>query len=95
MTGSATTPSDQGSDQGRRRRAAFDEAWYAYAAFHEFYAGRHGMGLKRGYPRHKHPLGIATHFDSQAAGGLFDGVDAACQTASSRSSISPASMKHS
>ncbi|WP_439888503.1 Orn/Lys/Arg decarboxylase N-terminal domain-containing protein [Pseudomonas sp. MBLB4123] len=22
----------------------FDEAWYAYAAFHEFYAGRYGMG---------------------------------------------------
>jgi len=21
----------------------FDEAWYAYAAFHEFYAGRHAM----------------------------------------------------
>ena len=39
----------------------FDEAWYAYAAFHEFYAGRHGMGLKRGYARAKHPLIFATH----------------------------------
>ena len=25
----------------------FDEAWYAYAAFHEFYAGRYGMGTLR------------------------------------------------
>ncbi len=25
----------------------FDEAWYAYAAFHEFYAGRYGMGTRR------------------------------------------------
>ncbi|QMV65832.1 Orn/Lys/Arg decarboxylase N-terminal domain-containing protein [Pseudomonas berkeleyensis] len=24
----------------------FDEAWYAYAAFHEFYAGRYGMGTQ-------------------------------------------------
>ncbi|WP_252272974.1 Orn/Lys/Arg decarboxylase N-terminal domain-containing protein [Pseudomonas subflava] len=24
----------------------FDEAWYAYAAFHEFYAGRYGMGTR-------------------------------------------------
>jgi arginine decarboxylase len=39
----------------------FDEAWYAYAAFHEFYAGRHGMGVPRGYPRSKHPLVFATH----------------------------------
>jgi len=39
----------------------FDEAWYAYAAFHEFYASRHGMGLKRGYARAKHPLVFATH----------------------------------
>jgi arginine decarboxylase len=39
----------------------FDEAWYAYAAFHEFYAGRHGMGLKRGYARARHPLIFATH----------------------------------
>jgi arginine decarboxylase len=38
----------------------FDEAWYAYAAFHEFYAGRHGMGVPRGFPRSKHPLVFAT-----------------------------------
>ncbi|UVE19488.1 arginine/lysine/ornithine decarboxylase [Pseudomonas sp. LS44] len=25
----------------------FDEAWYAYAAFHEFYTGRYGMGTRR------------------------------------------------
>ncbi|MFO5855272.1 hypothetical protein, partial [Klebsiella pneumoniae] len=25
----------------------FDEAWYAYAAFHEFYDGRYGMGTSR------------------------------------------------
>ncbi|AYC32853.1 lysine decarboxylase [Pseudomonas cavernae] len=25
----------------------FDEAWYAYAAFHEFYRGRYGMGTSR------------------------------------------------
>ena len=24
----------------------FDEAWYAYAAFHEFYSGRYGMGTR-------------------------------------------------
>jgi arginine decarboxylase len=39
----------------------FDEAWYAYAAFHEFYAGRHAMGVPRGFPRSKHPLVFATH----------------------------------
>lgn len=38
----------------------FDEAWYGYAAFHEFYAGRHGMGRKRGFPRAKHPMVFAT-----------------------------------
>ena len=38
----------------------FDEAWYAYAAFHEFYAGRHGMGVPRGYPRARHPIVFAT-----------------------------------
>ena len=38
----------------------FDEAWYGYAAFHEFYAGRHGMGKKRGFDRAKHPLVFAT-----------------------------------
>jgi len=39
----------------------FDEAWYAYAAFHDFYSGRHGMGVKRGHPRSKHPIVFATH----------------------------------
>jgi arginine decarboxylase len=38
----------------------FDEAWYGYAAFHEFYAGRHGMGSKRGFERARHPLVFAT-----------------------------------
>lgn len=38
----------------------FDEAWYGYAAFHEFYAGRHGMGRGRGFPRAGHPLVFAT-----------------------------------
>ncbi|AQZ96136.1 Orn/Lys/Arg decarboxylase N-terminal domain-containing protein [Halopseudomonas phragmitis] len=38
----------------------FDEAWYGYAAFHEFYAGRHGMGRNRGLPRARHPLVFAT-----------------------------------
>lgn len=38
----------------------FDEAWYGYAAFHEFYAGRHGMGRHRGFPRAQHPLVFAT-----------------------------------
>ena len=38
----------------------FDEAWYGYAAFHEFYAGRHGMGSKRGFDRAQHPLVFAT-----------------------------------
>lgn len=36
----------------------FDEAWYAYAAFHEFYAGRYGMGTVRG---DKAPLVFSTH----------------------------------
>ncbi|WP_263145714.1 arginine/lysine/ornithine decarboxylase [Pseudomonas sp. RIT-PI-AD] len=36
----------------------FDEAWYAYAAFHEFYQGRYGMGTVR----HEHtPLVFTTH----------------------------------
>ena len=36
----------------------FDEAWYAYAAFHEFYAGRYGMGTQ--YNEHS-PLVFTTH----------------------------------
>ena len=36
----------------------FDEAWYAYAAFHEFYAGRYGMGTAR---EAKAPLVFSTH----------------------------------
>ncbi|MBT8766635.1 Orn/Lys/Arg family decarboxylase [Metapseudomonas boanensis] len=36
----------------------FDEAWYAYAAFHEFYAGRYGMCTSRGPGA---PLVFTTH----------------------------------
>lgn len=36
----------------------FDEAWYAYAAFHEFYAGRYGMGTQ--CDAHS-PLVFSTH----------------------------------
>lgn len=36
----------------------FDEAWYAYAAFHEFYAGRYGMGTAR---TEDAPLVFTTH----------------------------------
>ncbi|WP_374323387.1 Orn/Lys/Arg decarboxylase N-terminal domain-containing protein [Aquipseudomonas alcaligenes] len=36
----------------------FDEAWYAYAAFHEFYAGRYGMGTQ--CDEHS-PLVFSTH----------------------------------
>ncbi len=36
----------------------FDEAWYAYAAFHEFYAGRYGMGTARSADT---PLVFTTH----------------------------------
>ncbi|MBU3056124.1 arginine/lysine/ornithine decarboxylase [Pseudomonas indica] len=36
----------------------FDEAWYAYAAFHEFYAGRYGMGTRRDA---RSPLVFSTH----------------------------------
>ncbi|PKQ43402.1 lysine decarboxylase [Pseudomonas sp. YY-1] len=36
----------------------FDEAWYAYAAFHEFYAGRYGMGTQYG---ERSPLVFTTH----------------------------------
>lgn len=43
----------------------FDEAWYGYAAFHEFYAGRHGMGRRHGLHRAGnakggHPIVVAT-----------------------------------
>lgn len=38
----------------------FDEAWYAYAAFHEFYAGRYAMGTSRGEDGNA-PLVVATH----------------------------------
>lgn len=38
----------------------FDEAWFGYAAFHEFYAGRHGMTRNSGLPRPQHPLVFAT-----------------------------------
>ncbi|MGG2396966.1 Orn/Lys/Arg decarboxylase N-terminal domain-containing protein [Pseudomonas sp. SH1-B] len=36
----------------------FDEAWYAYAAFHDFYAGRFGMGTQCG---ERSPLVFTTH----------------------------------
>ncbi|MDX1296983.1 MAG: Orn/Lys/Arg decarboxylase N-terminal domain-containing protein [Pseudomonas sp.] len=36
----------------------FDEAWYAYAAFHEFYAGRYGMGTLK---TDDTPLVFTTH----------------------------------
>ncbi|MDH1558063.1 Orn/Lys/Arg decarboxylase N-terminal domain-containing protein [Ectopseudomonas chengduensis] len=36
----------------------FDEAWYAYAAFHEFYAGRYGMGT---HYDERSPLVFTTH----------------------------------
>jgi arginine decarboxylase len=36
----------------------FDEAWYAYAAFHEFYLGRYGMGTRRA---EQGPLVFTTH----------------------------------
>ncbi|PTS86916.1 lysine decarboxylase [Pseudomonas sp. HMWF032] len=36
----------------------FDEAWYAYAAFHEFYCGRYGMGTARSEDT---PLVFTTH----------------------------------
>ena len=36
----------------------FDEAWYAYAAFHEFYAGRYGMGTQCD---EQSPLVFTTH----------------------------------
>lgn len=36
----------------------FDEAWYAYAAFHEFYRGRYGMGTAR---TEAAPLVFTTH----------------------------------
>ncbi|WAC44582.1 lysine decarboxylase [Pseudomonas sp. SL4(2022)] len=36
----------------------FDEAWYAYAAFHEFYRGRYGMGTARSEDT---PLVFTTH----------------------------------
>ncbi|GAC1031054.1 lysine-specific pyridoxal 5'-phosphate-dependent carboxylase LdcA [Pseudomonas sp. No.21] len=36
----------------------FDEAWYAYAAFHEFYDGRYGMGTRR---TDDGPLVFTTH----------------------------------
>ncbi|MCJ1885967.1 arginine/lysine/ornithine decarboxylase [Pseudomonas sp. LA21] len=36
----------------------FDEAWYAYAAFHDFYDGRYGMGTSR---QDSGPLVFTTH----------------------------------
>lgn len=36
----------------------FDEAWYAYAAFHEFYSGRYGMGTQC---NDRTPLVFSTH----------------------------------
>ena len=38
----------------------FDEAWYAYAAFHEFYAGRYGMDTSR-VAGGREPLVFSTH----------------------------------
>ena len=39
-------------------RLHWDEAWYAYAAFHEFYTGRFGMGTTR---EEGAPLVFSTH----------------------------------
>lgn len=52
----------------------FDEAWYAYAAFHEFFAGRYGMGTSR---TANSPL-VFTTLDAQTAGSLQPGVDDPC-----------------
>ncbi|HEY6610189.1 MAG TPA: Orn/Lys/Arg decarboxylase N-terminal domain-containing protein, partial [Pseudomonas sp.] len=38
----------------------FDEAWYAYAAFHEFYVGRYAMGTSR-VDGGREPLVFSTH----------------------------------
>lgn len=38
----------------------FDEAWYAYAAFHEFYVGRYAMGTSRD-DGGREPLVFSTH----------------------------------
>lgn len=51
----------KGAVAGQVDALHFDEAWYAYAAFHEFYRGRHAMGVPRGYPRADHTLVFATH----------------------------------
>ena len=55
----------------------FDEAWYAYANFHEFYDGYHGdlVDAARALAaRHhlRHPI------DAQAAGRLVAGLDDPC-----------------
>lgn len=53
----------------------FDEAWYAYAAFHEFFrrAFRHGNVTQCGQP-----AGVQHPFDPQIAGSLQPGFDDPC-----------------
>ena len=46
----------------------FDEAWYAYAAFHEFYEGRYGMGTSRD---DSGPLVFTTHSTHKMLGYPF------------------------
>ena len=78
MTGSATT-----STASRHRSANavevlhFDEAWYAYANFHEFYDGYHAISSReaatvaaRDHLRHA--------VDAQAARGAVAGLDDPC-----------------
>ncbi len=53
-------------------RIHFDEAWYAYAKFHEIYRGRFAMDVPDDMPDRPHDLRGAV--DAQDAGGVFDGA---------------------
>ncbi len=53
----------------------FDEAWYAYAAFHEFFS----RALRHGHVSQcRQPAGVHHPFHAQAAGGIQPGVDDSC-----------------
>ena len=53
----------------------FDEAWYAYAAFHEFYAGRHAMGVPARPSARRPHARVRDAVDAQAARRVLAGVD--------------------
>ncbi len=58
-------------------RVHFDEAWYAYAKFHQIYRGRFAMDVPDEMPNR--PTTLRSAVDAQDAGSVLHGIDGAHQ----------------